>query len=85
MEKNEILSKLNEIFIDVMDLDENFVLTENMNSDDIEEWDSLTNIQIVVAIEKALGVKMTSAEIRSWANIGEMMDALLIKLKQGKA
>lgn len=37
MERDEKLSKLNEIFINIMDLNKNFVLTEEMNSDDIEE------------------------------------------------
>ena len=40
MERTEILEKLNEIFIDVMDLDDDFELNEDMSADDIEEWDS---------------------------------------------
>ncbi len=80
MERNEIIKKLNEIFIDVMDLDEDFALKENMCADDIEEWDSLSHIQLIVAIEKELGVKFTSREIMKWNNVGEMVDTILEKL-----
>ena len=51
MERTEILEKLNEIFIDVMDLDDDFELNEDMSADDIEEWDSLSHIQLMNTIE----------------------------------
>jgi len=79
MERKDILEKLNEIFCEVLDV-ENLVLTEDMSADDIEEWDSLANIQLVVAIEKAFKVKISSIEIRGWENVGDMTDALLKKL-----
>ena len=79
MERKDILEKLNEIFCEVLDV-EKLVLTEDMSADDIEEWDSLANIQLVVAIEKAFKVKISSIEIRGWENVGDMTDALLKKL-----
>lgn len=78
MTKEEVMSKLTDIFQDVMDNDE-IELSDASTSDDIEEWDSLTHIQLVVAIEKAFGVKLSSKEIASWANVGEMADALVDK------
>ena len=51
MEKNEVLKQVNQIFIDVLD-DEDIVLSFLTTSDDIEEWDSLTHMQLIVAIEK---------------------------------
>ena len=51
MEKQEILQKINEVFIDNLDND-NIALTESTTADDIEEWDSLTHVQLVVAVEK---------------------------------
>ena len=59
MEKAEIFSKLHEIFLDVFDLDE-LELTDETSANDIEEWDSLSHIQLIVAIEKAFGIKFTS-------------------------
>lgn len=78
MERQEIFAKLNDIFVDIMDLDE-VNLTETTCADDIEEWDSLTQIQLVVAIEKAFNIKFTSKEISNWQNVGEMVDTILSK------
>lgn len=78
MEKQEIFAKLNDIFVDVMDLDE-VNLTDATCADDIEEWDSLTQIQLVVAIEKAFGIKFTSKEIANWQNVGEMVNTIMSK------
>ena len=78
MERNEIYAKLNEIFCDVLDLDE-VELTDASRADDIEEWDSLSHIQLIVAIEKAFGIKFTSHEIMKWNNVGEMVDSILAK------
>ena len=80
MERKEILSKLNEIFIDVLDLDE-VELTDETSANDIEEWDSLSHIQLIVAIEKTFGIKFTSLEIMKWKNVGEMVDSMEEKLK----
>lgn len=60
MERKEIFEKLNAIFTDVLDLDESIELTDSTCADDIDEWDSLSHIQLVVAIEKAFGTKFTS-------------------------
>ena len=76
MERKEIFSKLNEIFIDVLDLDE-CNLTDETSANDIEEWDSLSHIQLIVAIEKRFGIKFTSLEIMKWRNVGELVDSIL--------
>lgn len=78
MERNEIYAELNEIFMDVLDLDE-VELSDATSADDIDEWDSLSHIQLIVAIEKAFKIKFTSKEIMSWKNVGEMVDCILAK------
>ena len=78
MERQNIFEKLNEIFIDILDLDE-VELTDETSADDIEEWDSLSHIQLIVAVEKAFGVKFTSKEIMKWNNVGEMVDTIISK------
>ena len=80
MERQEIFEKLKEIFIDVLDLDE-CNLTDETCADDIEEWDSLSHIQLIVAIEKSFKIKFTSLEIMTWANVGEMVNSMEEKLK----
>ena len=80
MERKEIFSKLNEIFEDVLDLDETPKLTDATTANDIEEWDSLSHIQLIVAIEKAFKLKFTSQEILKWNTVGEMVDTIIARL-----
>ena len=79
MEKKELMDKLTEIFREVMDNDE-IVLNDETTSEDIEEWDSLSHIELIDVIGKELGVKITSKEFRGWENVGEMVESLLQKL-----
>ncbi|MBE6312298.1 MAG: acyl carrier protein [Bacteroidales bacterium] len=78
MEKIEVLGKMQEIYRDVLD-NEEIVLTPETTAEDIEEWDSLTNIQLIVAIEKAFNIRFTSAEILSWKNVGEAVETIINK------
>lgn len=79
MEKKELMDKLTEIFREVMDNDE-IMLNDETTSEDIEEWDSLSHIELIDVIGKELGVKITSMEFRGWENVGEMVESLLQKL-----
>ncbi len=78
MEKNQILAEVQEIFREVLD-NEEIVLNNVTTADDVEEWDSLTHIQLIVAIEKHFKIKFTSKEILSWQNVGEMIDCIATK------
>ena len=80
MEKEKALEKVNKIFIDVLD-NEEIVLTDATTANDVEDWDSLTHIQLVVAIEKEFNLRFTSMEIQSWTNVGEMIDCIISKNK----
>lgn len=79
MERNQILKHVNSIFIDILD-DENVVIEETTTANDVEEWDSLNHIQLVVAIEKEFNIRFTSKEIQSWTNVGEMIDSIANKI-----
>lgn len=79
MDRQIIMEQIQNIFRDVFD-DEELIVADSTSSDDIEEWDSLSHIQLVVAIEKAFGLKLTSKEILSWEDVGEMVDAIHAKL-----
>ncbi len=79
MERKEILLKVQDVFRDVLD-NEELELQETMSAGDIEDYDSLSHIQLVVAIEKSFGIKFTSKEIMSWENIGSMIDSIESKL-----
>ena len=78
MERSEALARINKVFIDILD-DENIVLTDESTADEVEEWDSLNHIQLVVGIEKEFKIRFTSQEIQSWKNVGEMVDSIIKK------
>lgn len=79
MNKTEILSECNKIFIDQLD-NPAIILTPETTAADIEEWDSLSHIQLIVAIEKHFKIRFTTAEITGFKNVGEMCDAIDKKL-----
>jgi acyl carrier protein len=81
MERTELFKKVNEIFIDTLDIEEDIVLEETTKAMDVEEWDSLNHIQLVVAIEKEFKIRFTSKEIQSWNNVGEMINCISSKIK----
>jgi acyl carrier protein len=75
MDRSEILKQVNEVFVDTLD-DDNVAVAEETTASDVEEWDSLTHIQLVVAIEKKFKIRFTAKEIQSWNNVGEMLDCI---------
>jgi acyl carrier protein len=78
METNEIVSRLTPIFRDVFN-DNTLVVTEELNAADVATWDSLSNINMIVAVEKAFGVKFSIKDVRNLKNVGELLE--LIKRK----
>jgi acyl carrier protein len=79
MGKTDILKQVQDIFRDILD-DENIILSDASTAEDIEDWDSLTHIQLIKAIEKNFSIRFTSREILSWNNVGEMLDSIKSKL-----
>ena len=79
MDKSLLLLDIQSIMRDVLD-EESIVLDETTTANDVEGWDSLTHIQLIVAIEKHFKIKFSSKEILSWKNIGEMLEAVFSKL-----
>lgn len=79
MEQAQILKDVNKVFIDVLD-NSDIVLTPATTAKDVEEWDSLNHILLVVAIEKHFKIKFTTAELQNWQNIGELCNSISLKL-----
>ena len=76
MERNEIYEKLTEIFREVLD-NEEIVLEETTSANDIDEWDSLSQIMLLAEIQKAFSIRFKSADTIRWRNVGEMVDTII--------
>lgn len=79
MDRSEISAKVVEIMEDVFDEDD-LQYSDALTAEDIEEWDSLSNIRFVVAIEKEFGFRFSNSEIADLDNVGQMVDLIASKL-----
>ena len=78
---SDLQAKLNSVFREVFD-DESITITEATTSKDVDDWDSLNHVNLVVAVEKAFGVKFTTKEAVGLANVGELMRLIERKLEK---
>ncbi|ERK38839.1 acyl carrier protein [Segatella baroniae] len=81
MERNEVLTALNGIFSVVLNK-ENLQLNEAMSTDDIDNWDSLTNMTIISEIERLWSVHFKLRDIIRMKNIGDMIDVIISRSQQ---
>jgi acyl carrier protein len=73
------LSRLNEVFQDVFDDDE-ISINRETTAEDVEGWDSLMHVTLLINIEKAFGVKFTSSEVARLKSVGDLIDLIDAKL-----
>ena len=78
MKFNEVMGLLLPIFRDVFDDDE-LIIEAKTTANDIDGWDSLTHIRLVISIEKVFDLRFTAAEISDLENVGEMVE-LIVRL-----
>lgn len=76
----EIKNTLQEIFRDILDIDD-LVLDKQTSASDIEEWDSLAHINLVVAIEREYKIKFGLGELQDLKNIEGMITIITNKIK----
>lgn len=79
MTKKAITDKLQNIFRDVFD-DDSIILFDAMTSDDVEDWDSLSHINLITDIETNFGITFTTEEIVKAKNVGEFIQIIENKL-----
>jgi acyl carrier protein len=75
----EIEAKLTAIFRAVFD-DPELVLTPALTADDVDGWDSLSHLRLILTVEKAFDVKFKVAEIGNLKNVGELESLLDARL-----
>ena len=78
MDEPQIYQRLTEIFRDVFDED-SIEVTPKLSADDVDGWDSLTHIRLILTVEKAFKIKFSTSEIGKLENVGD-----LVALIQGK-
>jgi acyl carrier protein len=79
MTREEIYDKLNEVFQDVFD-DEDITVNDSTVAADVDGWDSLEHINLIVAVERCFGIKFTMGETTGLKNVGEMVDRIIAHL-----
>ena len=79
MSEEQILKKVQEIFRDVFD-DETLIIVREMSAKDIEDWDSLAQINLIVAIEQDFHIKFRLEEIQGLKNVGNTIDLISEKV-----
>ena len=75
MERTEIIEKLNVIFREVFN-DANFAVRDDMTAEDVETWDSLTNMLMISSVEKTFGIKIKLREINKLETVGNLIDLI---------
>lgn len=76
LDRSELLKRLNIVFCDVFE-DDDIELHEAMTAEDIDEWDSLMHITLVISAESEFGIKLKAAEVGKLANVGALLDILI--------
>ena len=72
MDKTEIFDAVQDIFRDNFD-DEELVITDDTSAEDIEDWDSLEQINLLTAMEKKFSLKFKLEDVRGLANVGDLL------------
>lgn len=73
-----MIEQLLPIFRNVFD-DDHLVINSSTTAQDIDGWDSLTHISLIVAIEKSFNLRFSTAEISDFESVGQMAELILRK------
>ena len=76
MDLNE---RLTQVFRYVFNND-SIELTDTMTADDVDEWDSLSHINLIIAIELEFGIEFKQNEIQNFENVGELIQSIKVKI-----
>lgn len=72
MDTQQIYTRLEEIFQDVFDED-SIKVTPELSAKDVDGWDSLTHIRLILTVEKAFKIKFSTSEIGKLENVGDLV------------
>ena len=80
MNEHDIYDQLTLIFREVFD-DEGLDISKNTNASEIDEWDSMMHISLVVSIERHFQIRLSSAQIAELNDVGEMVEVIKAKIR----
>ncbi len=80
MSNDAIQEKLLAVFRDVFEDDE-LEISATTTADDIEAWDSLTHVSLMINVERAFGLKFSSTQVASLKNVGQLVDLVSSRLQ----
>jgi acyl carrier protein len=72
MDESQIYARLAQIFEDVID-DDSTAVTPGLSAKDVDGWDSLTHIRLILTIEKTFKIKFSTSEIGKLQNVGDLV------------
>ena len=78
MNRSDVLARLQPLFRDLFE-DADLEISEQTNAEDIPDWDSLANVNLVLAVERELNVQFDTEEITAFQNVGDMITSILEK------
>ena len=78
IERTEVMRRLTEVFQETFD-DPGLQLRDSMTAADVDEWDSLQHIVLVLAVEREFRIRLNPAEVGKLENVGRMIDLLQAK------
>ena len=78
MDSSIVLSRLTPIFQEVFD-DEDLFVTNEMSADDVDEWDSLSNVRLMISIEEEFDIKLKASEVTNLSNVAILVELILKK------
>jgi acyl carrier protein len=75
MTREDVLDRLQAVFDDVFL--EPVKVTPDLTAKDVDEWDSLLHVSLIIAVERAFGVKFRVGEVEGTKNVGDLADLIL--------
>jgi acyl carrier protein len=75
MDEAALIARVTSVFHDVFD-DDSIVLNDAMTARDVDGWDSVANVRLMISVEEAFGIRFDMQEISELRNVGELLAAV---------
>ena len=76
LSSDNVYERLNRIFHDVLD-DDAIVLSADTTAADVEGWDSMVNVQLMLGVEQEFGVHLSAGQMQALHNVGDLVNAII--------